>query len=219
MNLNKCVLSFLNTSSELIYRKLGDISGLEICDIGYKTGNEPPMDGWRAYDADIPFKAYDAHFWIRANFRTPAVAENEYLVLRTVTGREGMWDATNPQGLLYLNGKMVQGLDTNHTEAFLDADTEYILHNYFQTGTYPKCGAIQCKMAMYAVNKDIEHLYYDIKVPYDAAQMLDEGDTEYARIMSVLVDAVRLVDFREPYSESFNASVKTAIDFMEKEFY
>ena len=219
MNLNKCVLSFLNTSSELIYRKLGDISGLEICDSDYKTGNEPPVDGWRAYDADIPFKAYDAHFWIRANFRTPAVAENEYLVLRTVTGREGMWDATNPQALLYLNGKMVQGLDTNHTEAFLDADTEYILHNYFHTGTYPKGGAIQCKMAMYAVNKDIEHLYYDIKVPYDAAQMLDEGDTDYARIMSVLVDAVRFVDFREPYSESFYASVKTAIDFMEKEFY
>jgi len=62
MNLNKCVLSFLNTSSELIYRKLGDISGLEICDSGYKTGNEPPVEGWRAYDADIPFKAYDAHF-------------------------------------------------------------------------------------------------------------------------------------------------------------
>ena len=219
MNLNKCVLSFINTAAALLDRKLWEVDGVEICNADYKISNEPPAEGWRPYDADIPFKAYDAHFWLRASFSTPVCAENEYLVLRTVTGREGGWDATNPQGLLYLNGKMTQGFDTNHTEAFLEADTDYILHNYFHTGTYPKGGAIQCKMAVYAVNRDLEHLYYDIKVPYDAAQMLDEGDTDYARIMSVLVDAVRLVDFRDPYGESFNKSIKVAIDFMEKEFY
>ena len=219
MNLNKCVLSFLNTSLELIYRKIVDVSGVEICDSEYKTGNDPPMDGWRPYDANIPFVEYDAHFWLRASLRTPTATDNEYLVLRTETGREGMWDATNPQGLLYLNGKMVQGLDTNHIEAFLEADTDYTLHNYFHTGTYLKGGAIQCRMAVYAVNKNLEHLYYDIKVPYATAQMLDENDTDYARIMSVLADAVRLVDLREPYSENFNSSVKAAIDFMEKEFY
>ena len=89
MNLNKCVLSFINTSAALLDRKICDVEGVEICDTGYKTGNEPPVDGWREYDADIPFKAYDAHFWLRASFRTPAVAENEYIVLRAVTGREG----------------------------------------------------------------------------------------------------------------------------------
>ena len=218
MNLNKCVLSFLNTTSSLIYRKAGDISGVEICDAGYKTSNEPPIDGWRIYDEKIPLIGDDAHFWFRASFRTPSVGENEYLVLRAVTGREGKWDATNPQGLLYLNGKMVQGFDTNHTEAFVEADTDYTLHNYFHMGTY-KGGAVQCKMALYTVNKDLEHLYYDIKVPYDAANMLSEGNGDYARIMSVLADATRIVDFREPYSESFNNSVKAAIDFMEKEFY
>lgn len=218
MNLNKCVLSFINTASSLLDIKIFDISGVEICDAGYKTVNDPPVDGWRPYDVNIPLTGDDAHFWLRTKFHTPPLAENEYLILRTNTGREGMWDATNPQGLLYLNGKITQGLDTNHTDAYLEADTDYTIHNYFHMGTY-KGGAVQCKMAVYAVNRDLEHLYYDIKVPYDTAQMLDENDTDYSRIMSVLVDAARLVDFREPYSESFNNSVKVAIDFMEKEFY
>ena len=218
MNLNKCILSFLNTSSKLIYRKLNDISDVEMCDTDYKVGNEPPADGWRAYDINIPLTGNDAHFWFRASFRTPSVSEDEYLILRTTTGREGLWDATNPQGLLYLNGKMIQGLDTNHTDAFLDGDTDYTLHNYFHMGTF-KGGAVQCKMALYAVNATLEQLYYDIKGPYDACRLLNENDTDYARMMSVLVDAIRLVDFREPYGESFNTSVKTAIDFMEKEFY
>ena len=218
MNLNKCVLSFLNTATGLLDRKLWDVSDVEICDTGYKKNNQPPKEGWRPYDVSVPLTGDDAHFWLRASFRTPSVAENEYLILRTKTGREGMWDATNPQGLLYLNGEMVQGLDTNHTDAFLDADIDYILHNYFHMGTY-KGGAVKCEMALYAVNKDVEHLYYDIKVPYDACQLLSEGDGDYARMMSVLADATRLVDFRQPYSAEFNRSVKEAIDFMEREFY
>ena len=66
------------------------------------------------------FQGKDEHYWIRASFKTPEVPDNKYLMLRCTTGFEGKWDATNPQGLLYLNGKMAQGFDTNHTEAFLE---------------------------------------------------------------------------------------------------
>lgn len=218
MNLNGFILSFLNTAKKLMSRKVCDLEGVEICASGYKTGNEPPQDGWTAYDINVPLTGDDAHFWFRAALRTPCVADNEYLILRAVTGREGKWDATNPQGLLYLNGKMVQGYDTNHTEAFVDADTDYILHNYFHMGT-SSGGAVQCKMTLYRVRRDIEQLYYDVKVAYDACLLLNEGDTDYSRIMSVLSDAVRIVDMREPYSECFDRTVEQAIEFMQSEFY
>ncbi len=219
MNLNKCVLSFLNTISGLVYRKLYDVGGIEMCHVdGYKKGNNPPTEGWASAGESILFTGMDEHYWFRTALRTPKISPDEYLVLRATTGREGGWDATNPQGLIYLNGKMTQGLDTNHTEAYLDADTDYTVHNYFYLGTYPG-GVVQYKMSLYAVSYDVEKLYYDVKVPYEACQMLDTGDGEYLRMMSVLVDAVRMVDFREPYSESFYASVKAAADFMEKEFY
>ena len=218
MNLNKCLVSFLNRTASLIDRKIFDVTDVEMCEVGYKKDNDPPMHGWHPYDVNIPLKGDDKHFWFRTSVHTPSINENEYLILRTLTGRDGIKVTGNPQGLLYLNGKMTQGLDSFHTDAYLDADTDYTIHNYFYIGSEPGVTA-RCQMAVYAVNKDVEHLYYDIKVPYDACQMLDDGDTDYARMMSVLADAVRLVDFREPYSESFNNSIKTAIDFMEKEFY
>ena len=218
MNLNKCLVSFLNRTASLIDRKIFDVTDVEMCEVGYKKDNDPPMYGWHPYDVNIPLKGDDKHFWFRTSVHTPSINENEYLILRTLTGRDGIKVTGNPQGLLYLNGKMTQGLDSFHTDAYLDADTDYTIHNYFYIGSEPGVTA-RCQMAVYAVNKDVEHLYYDIKVPYDACQMLDDGDTDYARMMSVLADAVRLVDFREPYSESFNNSIKTAIDFMEKEFY
>lgn len=218
MNLKKCVQSFLNTLSSLTERKLSEISDVAICDADYKRGNEPPQDGWRAYDVGIPLTGNDAHYWFRASFHTPSVREHEYLILRVTTGREGAWDATNPQGLLYLNGEMIQGLDTNHTEAYLAADTAYTLHNYFYTGTANGC-AVQCRMAIYAVDREAERLFYDVKVPFDACQMLDEGSEEYIRMMSVLTDAARLVDFRDPESEAYRLSLAAALDHMQTEFY
>lgn len=43
-------------------------------------------------------------------------AHVEFLI---TTGREGQWDATNPQMLFYLNGKIVQGVDVNHREILI----------------------------------------------------------------------------------------------------
>ena len=218
MNLNRCVLSFLNSAKKWMERRIAPIEGIEVCDTDYKTSNSPPREGWRPYDVDVPLTGKDAHFWFRATFRTPAVANNEYLILRAVTGREGQWDATNPQGLLYLNGHMVQGYDTNHTEAFIDADTEYLMHNYFHMGTSGG-GPVRCMMTLYAINREVEQLYYDVKIPYDACQLLDENDTDYVRMMSVLADAVRLVDFRDPTGARFADSVRDALAFMEHDFY
>lgn len=218
MNLCNCVLSFLNTASQFRYQKLFDIDDVEICDADYKVGNEMPAEGWRSYDVTRALTETDAHFWFRATFKTPQIGEHAYLTLRVATGGENLWSGNNPQGLLYLNGKMIQGFDTNHTEAFLEADTQYTMHNYFYMGNIPGC-VVQYKMAVYAVDTDLERLYYDIKVPYDACQLLNENDPDRIRIMSFLVDAVSLVDFRDPAGKHFRDSVRSATDFLEKAFY
>ncbi len=213
MNLNKCLQSFLNCLTPLIRRKIRDISDVEICDAGYKVGNDFPTEGYRPYDGSI-LSGDDSHYWLRTSFRTPAAAEQEYLILYTDLGG----NAYNSQGLIYLNGKMVHGLDSNHPEVTLQPNTDYVLHNYFHIGTF-QGGTAQCRMALCAVSIPLEQLYYDIKVPFDACQLLPEGSTERARMMSVLADAARLVDFREPYSEPFWRSVQMAREYMEQEFY
>lgn len=218
MNLTKCVTSCLNALDRCMYRYISDVKDVEYCECGYKKNNEPPVDNYLPYDVNIPLEKMDTHYWLRTKLHTPAVAEDEYLVLKVTTGREGLWDATNPQGLLYLNGKMTQGLDVNHREAYLEPDTDYIMHNYFYMGTVSG-NPIRCQMQLYAVNKRVEKLYYDIKVPFDTCELLPANSGDVAKMMSVLVDAARIVDLRDTESEEFFASVDKAIDFMEKEFY
>ena len=217
MNLNKCVLSLLMSLDSLRSRHVCDIENVEYCDSGYKKNNVPPTDGWKPYGGEMCLDGVDNHYWIRTSFKTPDVRKGEHLVLRTLTGRETEKNTLNPQGLLYLNGKIVQGLDTNHTDAYLEPNTEYEAYNYFYVGMFDI--TVACRMSIHAIDERVEKLYYDIKVPFDTCKLTSENSDEYVRMMSVLVDAVRIVDLREPRSEAFYRSIEAAIDFMDKEFY
>lgn len=102
-------------------KKLCDLRGIEYVMCDYKTDNIPPKEGWKPLDPKDRIYGRDGHCWFRANFKTPKTEKGESLYLKCTTGKEGQWDATNPQGLVYLNGKMVQGLDTNHVDIFFRA--------------------------------------------------------------------------------------------------
>ncbi|MBQ9783686.1 MAG: alpha-mannosidase [Clostridia bacterium] len=217
MDLRKCVLSCLNSLEALRVRKLCDLTEVEYCPTGYKKGNTPPAEGWMPYHPDIPLKGMDGHYWLRASFTTPAVEEGEELLLKITTGYEGQADTLNPQGLLYLNGKMVQGLDTNHSEAYVEPETEYELYNYFYVGMID--GSTSYRMQLMARDKQVDQLYYDLKVPYDVCVTMKPDEENYIRMLSVMTDAVRLVDLRAPGSDAFRRSLNEAIAFMREEFY
>ena len=211
----KIVCSKLNEQRS---RKLFDIENAEyVLADGYKEDNSFPTSGWQIFPKGQLLSGSDAHYWIRSSFKTPAVGDNKYLMLRTTTGYEGRWDATNPQGLLYLNGYMTQGLDTNHTDAYLEADTEYVAHNYFYIGLIDT--TVACNMTVLEFDKRIEKLYYDFKTAFDVCELFDKNSDEYISIMSVLDRASMLLDMREVYSDAYYDSIEKAITFIDEELY
>lgn len=203
--------------AEQMKQPCGDIGVLEYVVSDYKEGNTPPTDGWIPMDDKVCLEGIDTHYWVRAQFHTPKVDDNKYLVLEAITGKEGQWDATNPQGLLYLNGKMVQGYDTNHTEAYLEQNTDYQMHNYMYLGM--QADPIRLRMRLCSIDRRIEQLYYDLLVPYEACLLLSEGSDEYISMMSVLEQTANLIDMRSIFSESYYRSIEDAIRFIQQELY
>lgn len=197
--------------------KLYDLEGVEYVKCGYKTDNSFPESGWQPFTADTKMTGRDAHYWLRAVFKTPPKKENTSYYIKCTTGFEGEWDGTNPQGIIYLNGEMVQGVDTNHTEIYLEPDTEYIMYNYFYLGLIKN--NVPLHMAMYELDEKSEQLYYDIRVPYDVFMMHKQNEDAHEIIIPVLEQTCNLIDFRKPYSDEYKASVSRAVDFIEEEFY
>lgn len=204
---------------ELCEEKLFDIQ-YEYCHCsGYKKSNEFPGEaaGWKRAEPGHRFSGVDEHYWIRFNLSPCAADSKKELIFSLKTGREGQWDARNPQGLLFLNGKAVQGLDVNHTWTTLEKNTAYEGYIYFYTGL--EGGYIDFMPSVILRDVPTYKLYWDIKVPYGSMSALGEKSYDYIKIRDVLDKTLLRLDLRDFYSESYYASVEEASEYLKEELY
>lgn len=200
------------------HQKLYDIEGMEYVKApGYKQDNRFPEEGWEPFPTGSRVHGWDAHYWFRCSVHTPEKKDGTSYYVKYITGFEGQWDGTNPQGLVYANGKMIQGCDTNHTEVYLEPDTNYVLHNYFYLGLLNAW--IPLEASLYALDEKTEQLYYDLITPLECCKLVHENSQEYADMLSSLEQAVNLLDLRQPGSEAYYQSVDAASTFLKAHFY
>jgi len=218
--LNKLCKKLLSYSSESI----SCIENLEIVETEYKTGHTPPTGAWSPLGL---IHGKHKHFWIRAKFTTQEAPKGSEYVLRFSTGIRGR-DMLNPQGILYLNGKMVQGIDTNHMEVFLEPCKEYEMYLYLYTA-YANI-PFELRANVCRIDLETEGLYYDILTPLEALYYYDdrtnelktalnENTTEYTDILSVLETAANIVDLRYPYSNEYYDTLRRAREYLRNELY
>ena len=218
-----------------VYKKIGKIvevleellvlekTPLENCvmkETGYKKHDRCPKvdDSWQDLKFGDFFDGVDKHYWIYTKIKTPKrKTEHQKIYFDVKTGREGQWDSCNPQGLLFLNGKAVQGMDINHTDAELQFDTEYDLYLYFYTGMAG--GKFLFEPSLKIVDTKIEQLYYDIRVPFESLSCIDETDDNAVTTAKYMEMACNILDLRIPYSDEFYESFDKAIAFLKNEYY
>ena len=73
---------------------------------------------WEDCSIEEPWACLDSHRWYRTTVEIPPHLDGAHVEFLITTGREGQWDATNPQMLFYLNENIVQGVDVNHRGNF-----------------------------------------------------------------------------------------------------
>ena len=185
---------------------------------GYKSGNTPPSDGWKPYNEEIRLSGNDRHYWFKLNFKTPKTDDNRCPVLIGKTGYEGQRNDINPQSMVYINGRLVQAFDSNHTRLRLQSDTEYEVYIYFYIGS----GHHSCKfrLSLGEVDMPSEKLYYDILVPLSACKSVYlENSYEYSVTMNALDFACNMLELNYPYTEEYYTAIENACEYMQREYY
>lgn len=213
----KTTLAKLDT---LCQEKLADIEfDCYDCD-GYKENNTPPAlteAGWRRFGVGERLKGVDEHFWFHFVIDPVEPRANKELIFQMKTGREGNWDATNPQGTVYMNGKCVQALDTNHTWIALEYGQRYDVYIYFYTGMIG--GYFEVMPMLMLRDTPVYDLAFDVRVPYECMKMLQEGSYDYIITRDALDKALMRLDLRDVFSPEFYESVKATSDYLREEFY
>ncbi len=199
---------------EQIYKNKCQVKNIVTCSCGYKTDNTiPDVSTMTPFENGGDWgEGYDTHAWFR--FTVTPETDNPYLIVET--DKSG-WDACNPQLILYINGKTVQGLDVNHREVPLKKGEKADVAIYAYTSFTVE------KAKLFVSTAELSHdafaLYYDIAYPFDMLTYLSDESIEYAKIVDYLWRAVSKLDLYEVGSDDFYASCGEAHKFLEDEFY
>ncbi len=208
------------TLKKISGHRLFEIEGIGCAPYGYKHAElDAAALSFRPFDTREVLLETDSHCVFRFSFDTPAKKDGISYVLEITTERgERKWTwPANPQGMLFLNGQLTQGLDSNHNEAVLAPGTHYDALVHFYTGS--KEGNVNFIPFLKEIDTRIERLYYDLKVPYEAAMCFLETDYRRIRIFRCLETALAHLDLRSFCSDAFLKSVEETISVLERDFY
>ena len=171
-----------------------------------------------------------AHDWM--DFRFTATVPADYSgkpVVSMTTGREGQWEAVNPQFVVWVNGRIEQAFDTRHTTLTLSERAEpgrqyEILLQGYANCEWPNHGPRNLtppvlKLTLQDVCTDVEQLVYDLDVIYQAVLLESEGGRRRETALYTVSDALNLLDLRNPHSEAFHASVAAAREYLRAHYY
>lgn len=208
---------------ELIYRDPVRITSYKMEKTAERIENADELrpDTWEEFDCGEIWGGDHEYFRFYTEITIPEEYAGCKVIYELKTGREGQWDATNPQFLAYVNGKICQGLDVNHREILLteNAQAGQTYRLLLSAYTGDRLFDLKLDSEIKVLESSVEKLYYDLRVPYDVARMLDTSSDEYICIQNAVTEALNRVDFRVSYSPGFHYSIEEAERYIQSEFY
>ena len=216
------VRKMLQTLRELIVRK-SEMAGGILAKV--RDGGE-----WAPFENGGIWGEDTAHDWME--FRLQVVTPADFsgkVTLALTTGREGQWEAVNPQFVVWVNGRIEQAFDTRHTTLLLSEAAEPgkaydVFMQGYANSEWPNHGPRNQTPPRFLLHvcdvcADVEQLVYDIDVIYQAVLLESDGCRSREKALYTLSDALNLLDLRNPFSEEFHASVAAAREFLRVHYY
>lgn len=161
------------------------------------------------------------YYLFETSVTIPEEMDGKCVVLEVCTGREGEWDATNPQFSIFVDGRRIQGLDVNHREIILSEEARtgqnYRITLSAYTGDHNYTLNLDARLKI--LDRLTQHYYYDLKVPYDTARLLNSEDQDYIEIIQALNNSLNILDMREEGSDAYYESLAAAQENITKCFY
>ena len=206
------------------YYERQPLIGWRFSECGYKTDNHIPDSSSAAFcdfGADDRWgNVPDAHAWFCRHVVIPESWRGKEVRFALATDSRAVdprMDIDLPQTIAYINGKLTQGMDINHTEIILPNLPEMDMALYLYSAKVRWYKEFHAELRL--VNEDCIGLYYDLQVPADVLKFSDPNSKTYADVLRILNAAVNQMDCREPGSAVFFESVRKARAYLKKALY
>ncbi len=179
---------------------------------------------WRPFDTEKEtWGKPDTYFWFKLTAVVPENMDGKELWYAIHPREDGGFDWGNPQGLLYVNGEPLQALDSNHSTVKLSqkckaGDVYDIYYSAYTDKLFFKT-PLRFKNRLVTVDPSVLKLYWDLRVPFEVAKLLNIDDYRRYDIINSITEAINLLDLRNGYGPEFCTSLAKAQEWFSEEFY
>lgn len=175
--------------------------------------------GWQEFKLWDTWGGYDKVAWFRTEIGIPEAFRGGQIALKFLVGPRDGGDST-AETLLYVDGKPVQGIDIWHEEALLEP--ELCRKEGFQISLKAWSGVLvppkfrTFKLAqLVLLDMDVDKFCFVIDTVRRCTLLLDENDLRRIRLTQLLNETFRKVDFLNYKEESYYASIRSALEFIQ----
>jgi alpha-mannosidase len=167
---------------------------------------------WGAFDAHSVWARKQDHTWFAAEVVVPEAARGQTFVMRFSSQWQDRPGTTDPQCLVYLDGRIAQGLDGNHTELVIEhgavpGNRHVVMIDAFTFFDRPLVGF---GVDFFTRDERVERLYYDLMTPLEVAVRLHQNDARRHAILDLVEGSLRALDRRGHHGEGLIASLPEA---------
>lgn len=209
--------------NEYLYPDSETLGGFKFRDGQYKFSQIDEGE-WTDFDSENDYWGYKEDYaWFRHSFTVPERFAGRPVVYQLTPSASGPWNRSNPQFIMYFNGELRQGGDSNHSEIRLldcaKGGEEFACCLNAYSDAWEFKGKLRMGARLKVVDDLVNRLIFDLKTPLKVASLYDADDLPRIDIVKALNDAVNLIDFNTADYDTFAASAEAAIDLLDREIY
>ena len=211
-----------------MYSKFVIIDSVDTGDFLYREGQYSVEDidkgEWVSFKANKDYWGYrECYCWFKQTVKIPEGFKGQHVIYK-ITPFARTWNQeVNPQFIICVNGKVVQGADSNHQYVTLTPcaeggeELEIAINAYSDDWEWK--GEIQLGAQLQAFDDVAFCTYFDILTPLKVAKYKGEDSDARINILKALNEACNILDIDTNNREVFRESCVAVSEYLDKNLY
>lgn len=211
-----------------MYSKFIIIDSVDTGDFLYRDGQYSIEDidkgEWTPFRANKDYWGYrECYCWFRQTVKIPESFKGQHVIYNITPYARAWENEVNPQFIIYINGKVVQGGDSNHRYVTVtpcaEGGEELEIYINAYSDDWEWRGEIQLGAQLQAFDDIAYCTYFDILTPLKVAKYKDEDSDARVNILKALNEACNILNIDTNDREVFHESCVAASKYLDENLY
>ncbi len=211
-----------------MYSKFIIIDSVDTGDFLYRDGQYSIEDidkgEWTPFKANKDYWGYrECYCWFKQTVKIPDSFKGQHVIYNITPYARNWENEVNPQFIICVNGKVVQGADSNHRYVTLTPcaeggeELEIAINAYSDDWEWR--GEIQLGAQLQVFDDVAFCTYFDILTPLKVAKYKDEDSDARVNILKALNEACNILNIDTNNRETFHESCIATSEYLDENLY